>query len=71
MNKNENLKQLKMALMNHKNFKVYLSGEYYDTFMFNGKNNLYQGQFGCLTLDSMVDAINGLLPHIKLELSNE
>lgn len=67
--------ELKMAFEQKKPFKVFLiddEGESkYDIFNFNEKDKIYQGQFGCLKLESVVLAINGKLPHIRLEVLNE
>ncbi len=60
-----------MALTDRKAFKVYLAEEYYDNFKFNEEKNIYQGEFGYLDLESVMKAIEGLLPHIKVEVVNE
>ena len=69
------LNELKMALEQRKAFKVFAISngkeDYYDTFMFNEKYNIYQGTFGYLKLEGVIEAINGKLPHLRLEVANE
>lgn len=77
MNKNENTKQLKMALTDRKPLNVYLKGDNDEDYWFYCKmeyvkeKDMYQGEFGCLPLDTVIQAADDLLPHIKLEVAEE
>jgi hypothetical protein len=57
--------------MSRKTFKIYLAGEYYDTFDYAG--GYYQGKFGRIEIRELLGAINGLpeLSHISLEILEE
>lgn len=65
MNKNENLNRLKQVLTEHKDIDVYLENDYYNTFKFNGE--VYQGQFGYMTIEKAYEAINGLLEGVEIK----
>ena len=63
--KNNLLKQLK----EHKPVNVYLNNEFYDKFYY--QNGIYQGKLGYLTLDNLLNVLNGKLDFIRIEVSNE
>ena len=55
------LKQLK----EHKPIEIYLENEYYDTFFYQGDK--YQGQFGYITVENLVEAVKGKYSHLRIE----
>ena len=73
MNKNENMKQLKMAVTNHRPLKITISLLGTAIYQFVDDKNLgkiYQYEFGCLKVDTVLKAIDGLVDFIKVELPN-
>lgn len=77
MNKDENLKKLKTALTNREPIRVYIDAEdgkgWFDLgiMYYQEKYEIYQGEFGMLKMESIIQAINGLLPHLKIEVAND
>lgn len=49
-------------------FKVFFDGEYEDIYKFDEEKNRYQGFFGYITLEAMVQAIEDEEYFIKLEI---
>lgn len=74
-NKNCTMKLLE-TLKNREPLLVYLKVgkeiSFYDKFSFNEKKNIYQGQFGYLDLDIVMEIITGneKYNHIELEVAN-
>ena len=65
-------KELKTAVENKKDLKIYLiedNGEYsyFDTFKFNGER--YQGKFGCIELEEIIREIGKEKSYIKFEIA--
>lgn len=77
MNKDENLKKLKTALTNREPIRVYIDAEdgegWFDLgiMYYQEKYEIYQGEFGMLKMESIIQAINGLLPHLKIEVASD
>lgn len=75
MNKDENLKKLKTALTNREPLRVYINSDdgedWFDlgVMYYQEKYEIYQGEFGMLKLESIIQVINGLLPHLKVEVA--
>lgn len=55
------LKQLK----DHKPIEIYLENDYYDTFYY--QYDKYQGQFGYITLENLVEVVKGKYSHLRIE----
>ena len=76
MNKDENLKKLKTALTNREPIRVYIDAKdgegWFDLgiMYYQEKYEIYQGEFGMLKMESVIQAINGLIPHLKIEVSS-
>ena len=51
---------------------IYLEGDKtkYDTFYYNEKDNIYQGQFGFLDMDAITKVVTGKITHIKIREHN-
>jgi hypothetical protein len=66
MNKEENLKRLKQRLEDKQPVDIYLGNEYYDTFYYKNEN-IYQGEFGYITIKNLYFAINNLIEGMAIK----
>lgn len=63
------MKNLQEVIKNKEPIKVYLENDYYDTFYYNEKENIYQGQFGKMDMDTISKVLlnREKVNHIKIE----
>lgn len=63
------MKNLQEAIKNREPIIVYLDGEHYDTFYYNEKENIYQGQFGFMPMDTITKVLLNKeeANHLKIE----
>lgn len=51
------MKNLQEVIENRKPIKIYLDDDYYDTFYYNEDKNIYQGNFGYITMEVLMKAV--------------
>lgn len=63
------MKNLQEVINNREPIKVYLDNEHYDTFYYNEKDNIYQGEFGFMPMDTITKVLlnRKKVNHIKIE----
>ena len=63
------MKNLQEAIKNREPIEVYLDNEHYDTFYYNEKENIYQGEFGFMPMDTVTKVLlrKEEVNHIKTE----
>ena len=63
------MKNLQEVIKDKEPIKVYLENEFYDTFYYNKEENIYQGQFGKIDMDTISKVMLNKeeTNHIKIE----
>ena len=63
------MKNLQEVINNREPIKVYLDNEHYDTFYYNEQENIYQGEFGFMSMDTITKVLlnRKKTNHIKIE----
>jgi len=63
------VKNLQEVIKDKEPIKVYLENEFYDTFYYNKEENIYQGQFGKIDMDTISKVMLNKeeTNHIKIE----
>ena len=73
MKNEKNTELIKQHLKDRKKFKVFINDKDFGVFYYDSKKEIYQGEFGFLTLESMINAIKHIDEDcfIKLEIVDE
>lgn len=63
------MKNLQEVIKNREPIEIYLDNEHYDTLYYNEKDNIYQGQFGFMPMDTVTKVLLNKeeVNHIKIE----